>query len=292
MATIHNLLNGGIGRDLSPAPFSMEPKKLEVKMVINTDLETVCKNIQINLKTKHPVLQRYYDVRPERLNIIAGGPSINQTLPEIKKRYDNGEIIVAVNGAHDWLLGHDIVPHACMFLDCRPEVIEFVKNPHKKTKYYVASQCHPKVLRALKKHDVVLFHAHQDIGEDKAMPPGFMKISGGSTAALRWINLGYVLGFRDFHYFGLDSCYQDSKNDHAYKTPLPFENEIMVTCAGREFKTSVTMAGQAQFFEKMVQKFGKKFKVEVHGDGLTKHILDNIKVPQYEPDNTRPQLIS
>eukprot|EP01050_Picozoa_sp_SAG11_P004820 SAG11_NODE_318_length_10823_cov_79.807068_3_plen_311_part_00 len=222
------------------------------------------------------------------LLVCGGAPSLANELKTIKKLTKTSKVLTC-NKTHDYFLKHKIVSDYCCLLDPKEWVADYVKKRHKKTKYLVAGQCHPKVFDKLKKANVVLWHAGVDYyGEEyptKILANEFSDkdwqiIAGGTTVGLRSILVGYLMGYRDFRLFGFDSSLTDDKA-HAYDKPKPYdakEGEIMLQSklGNEKFLTNSHMAKQCLDFEHMLEKIGgfirtKKFdpiNIQVYGTGL------------------------
>lgn len=154
------------------------------------------------------------------LSVAGGGPSLADTYQDLDGW------ICAVNGSLRFLLEREIKPgasYACGIMDAGAHIADvIVADP--KVRYYVASICDPAVLDKLKDCDVRLWHISPDSTEDpdgvkavlnEAYPDQWRAIGGGCTMGLRWINLGYFLGFRRFKLHGMDSSFR-SGSTHAY----------------------------------------------------------------------------
>jgi hypothetical protein len=172
-------------------------------------------NIKYALQYYHPFRISRFKVHDTPAIMCAGGPSLEEKIPEITKLALAGGKILAVKSAHDRLIARGIVPFACVLLDPRGHVKEFVDNPHPDVNYIVASMCHPSVFRSLqdKGAKVWLYHALVGAGEKDIIGPSLMQhgnvvlAGGGCSSATRGVMLGFVLGFRKFHLFGYDLCY-------------------------------------------------------------------------------------
>jgi hypothetical protein len=232
--------------------------------------EIILENVQANKDRDLKCLLYLLPPNAERLNIVAGGPSLKKYVKKLKRRKDK---IITVNGAHDYLIKKGVIPWATAFLDPDP-ILTGMFTPHKDVKYYVSSMCHPSVFEKLDGHDVVMWHAEQGVGEDKILGD-VLRISGGCTVSLRCINLGYTLGFRDFHIYGLDSSFSGAH--HAYKQDER-EDILDVYCKGRKFTTTIALAAQAQDFQNLYKRFGYLFKLSVHGDGLIPHMFKHMHI--------------
>ena len=81
--------------------------------------------------------------------LVSGGPSYKEHLEEIREHQRNGDFIVCVKTSHDTLIEEGIIPWACVLLDPRDHVLDFVEKPHHDVTYITATQVHPKTLNRL-----------------------------------------------------------------------------------------------------------------------------------------------
>lgn len=164
------------------------------------------------------------------LSVAGGGPSLADTYQDLDGW------ICAVNGSLRFLLEREIKPgasYACGIMDAGEHIADvIVADP--KVRYYVASICDPSVFDKLKDCDVRLWHISPDSTEDpdgvkaildQAYPGQWCTIGGGCTMGLRWINLGYFLGFRRFKLHGMDSSFR-SGYTHAYPDRADSKDQI------------------------------------------------------------------
>ncbi len=231
---------------------------------------------------------------PSRQALVCGfGPSIGDMpiIKTIRAMQKRGGSIVATNMAHDFLVRKAIIPDYGVLMDPMPWIADYVKRPQKSTKYLLASQCDPKVFDNLKGFDRYLWHADFDVPERGIMEPGntlntkqsapFLAVPGQTTVGLRSFWLMYSIGYRDFHFFGLDSSKRGADH-HVIAKPSNVKKLRDVTIVLRtkagdiEFETNEHMAKQAADFDemvKMVAEFYAEKKMELvsftfHGDGL------------------------
>lgn len=219
--------------------------------------------------------------------IVAGGPSLRSRLGAIRARQKRGACVFACNGAARLLIQHGIKPDLIGFVDIGPAVTGFIPEAGGEELYLVSSGVNPAVLDALEGRKVVLWHVDHGEGRNQEAvsilyeypeKPGCL-IGGGNTIAMRAQNLGYLLGFRDIHYYGLDSSYAADGADHAYTKHDGTEPEHgIVTYDGVDYRCSPWMAKQADefpfYFNQMRQCGVRLF---VHGEGLIAHIWRNIR---------------
>lgn len=250
--------------------------RLALNMGMNAGRGYILENIQRNITRQLPQVFEH-PVNDQRIAIIGGGPSLEYTIDELRACVDDGVKLVALNGTHDWLVEHGFRPSAMIMVDSRPENVRFVQNPVDGCKYFIASQCHPSVFDALEGHEVYIWHANNNIGEESILEDyylgNFRFIIGGSTVLLRGIWLMRTLGFMKMDVFGFDSCYMDGKH-HAYEQPENDGCEVQeLTCMGRKFQCAAWQASQFDDFQHFIQIVGDKFELNVHGDGLIAHMM-------------------
>lgn len=206
-----------------------------------------------------------------KMAIVGGGPSLEDTLGEITG------YVAAVNKAHDYLISKGMNVHACGLVDPAPWLSNYI-TPKKGATYFVASLCHAFVFDKLAEHNVVLWHASQGekVPMNDIVPSGSVMIPGGTTMAVRWLDLGYALGFREFDLFGLDSSHRGAKH-HAYDFPqddaIPTQ-ELMgyVTTNGWLAQVNDIFLRTKRF--EMDARDGTMDPIEItfHGDGLLQHL--------------------
>lgn len=230
------------------------------------------------------------------LIICGGGPSLNKSLPDIKELQRRGGYVLSVNKTHDHLIAEGIEPEFHTLLDPMPWVADYTQKVNPRTKYFVASSCDMTVSRNIKLMggQVYLWHAGANFyGEIMPTPvlqaefpsKPWQIVVGPTTVGLRAIVLGYQLGFRTFHLFGLDSSMAVNDNGeeclHAYPKPRPKDSEEGVVTLNAhtgtyKFRTNSHMSQQVLDFEDLLEQMGDYIKTGrwemchliVHGDGL------------------------
>lgn len=209
--------------------------------------------------------------------IVAGGPSLRSRVASVKARQKRGALIFACNGAAKLLIANGITPDLIGFVDLGDAVLGFIPEEYD-GHYIVASIVSPATLDALEGKKVVLWHPDYGGGaNDEAISilkeypdkPGSL-IGGGNTIAMRAQNIAYLMGFRDIHYYGLDSSYADDGADHAYTKhdgSEPDAIEVKYNC--KTYRCSPWMVKQSaefQFYFSQMRAHG--VKLSVHGEGL------------------------
>jgi hypothetical protein len=238
----------------------------------------------------------------ERVALIACyGPSLRTTWPSLPlQRKKRNATLVSVSGAHDFLRKHCITPDMHVECDPRPHKARMMRKLSPKTKYLMASCCHPDVIDALAGHDLTLWHLYNGpeslaIRDIKSEETAAM-IPGGGSVGLRTITLLYFLGFRNFIVHGMD-CSFDKEDHHAGahfgKSPTTIEvnpackigNEIVRS--DKWFATSPVFVSYANHMLKDL-RIGRYPACNFYwyGDGLFQEMLrlQNLQIQALDAD--------
>jgi len=203
--------------------------------------------------------------------IVGSGPSLPLFIDEIKKEREAGRTIVSINGAHDFLIEKGITPDIFLTVDPRP-MPQNLKHVNDETYYLIGSRCAKSTFDALKGKKVMLWHAFGEPYENELLMNRFV-IIGGTTSGLRAFSIGYVLGFRKFKCYGMDSCFNgDQKRcDGIVGDKKP--KIIDITVGKKTFYTNVAMASQAYEFQNLYRAL-EGITIDIPGDGLLSAILE------------------
>ena len=227
--------------------------------------ETVRANIQGALGRGLPELTPF-EFHDREMSVVGGGPSLEDTWDTI-----TGSWIACVNRAHEYLIERGVVPHFCGLLDPQPILADQI-TPHEDVTYLVASMCDPSVFDKLKGHRVKLWHAGQGehIPITDLLPDGSVVHAGGSTVALRMVELGHFLGFRRFHFYGMDSSFRGDKH-HAYSYH-DYETDARMQIQG--YDTTTAMLVQISDISRRLPIWDEMGiqEMTVHGGGLFQHL--------------------
>ncbi len=251
-------------------------KDLPKNPKINTASDKVLSNIKEN--SKHGV----QNVRPHMKNeteiqILCGGPSLNDFEEEVIQNHKDGMKTVTVNGTYNWALERDIYPVNQCMIDARPFNKRFVTPVRDDCSYFVSSQCDPSVFEGLPKDKTYVWQVTTS-SEVLAMLDDYYDeytvCGGGSTVTLRAMILMRMLGFYKQHYYGFDSCLRGDEH-HAYEQD---ENNYKVGArpievGGRKFLCDYWMLYQAYEFVDMVKVLADEIQLDIKGDGLIAHII-------------------
>jgi hypothetical protein len=254
---------------------------IEMQGNINTDDAQLLANIRHSIRLGYPQVKPQHPQR-ERVCLVGGGPSLDDTFGELRDLYFSGAKVVTVNGAYQWCLDHNIRPSAQIVLDARAGNARFVDPVVPQCRYLLASQCAPETWAAVEgRPDVWIWHAVA--GDNPTAKPVldeyyrgmWMATPGGTTVIIRAITVLRALGFLRFDLFGVDSCYM-GRQHHAYEQP---ENDtdraypFVVYPTGhpemaRTFHCAPWHAKQLECFLQTVRLNGHQFLLNIHGDGL------------------------
>lgn len=244
---------------------------------VNVPDEEFYGNIKAACQRNLPWLQQT-DQHEKQAVLVGGGPSLNDTVEDIRARKKNGQKIFALNNTARWLEDRGIDPDYHVLLDARESNARFITgNP--KTKYLIASQCHPKTFDSAT--NAVLWHPNvpgvREIIGDKVCA----LIGGGTTVGLQAMAIAYTMGYRIIHLHGYDSsCRQGA--GHAYAQPENDKDEIIrVHFNGRDFDCARWMVNQADEFKGVFwQLIQLDCTITVAGDGLIPEIVRKFITPE------------
>ena len=238
-------------------------------VVGNTEPDVLLGNVQRSVKRSLPWFD--FDESPKgSVCLVGGGPSLVDTIDQLKARHQNGAKVWAMNGSYDHLQSQGIIPDVMVMLDARPENVRFVQNPQQSTTFYITSQCDDAVFDALEGFKVVLVHAntpgvYELLEHEKARPVHLM--GGFTTVGILSLILAKLQGFQRIFMFGMDSSYRNGEH-HAYKQESnDAERVIDAMINDVTYKCAPWMAQQVTDFQNVVAGFGD-VTIEVCGDGL------------------------
>lgn len=205
--------------------------------------------------------------------IVGGGYSLKGQLDALRN-YDGH--IIALNGTHDFLLGHGIKLYAMAMLDARPESASFVKNSQSDIQYWIAATCNPLVFDTLRGGNIstwCVINAKWASKEIYRKPGGIYCVRDGETIGTAiWILL-MMLGYRTFDLYGYDSCYAEGAH-HAYEQPWNDGREhFPVQLNGKTFVTERTLMRQAKNALNFCKEFAGDISLTVHGGGMLAEYL-------------------
>lgn len=247
-------------------PGAQHPLILPVHLICNTSDDEIYANIRANSRS-HGGWLNETPAHGGKAIICGSGPSIRDSLEEIRAmRAEPGAMIFALNGCARFLHENGIMPDYQVIIDARRETADLIGPAYW---HLLASQCHPECFA--RAENPILYHL-QVTGIDDCLPDyphPFTLVGGAASVGNTTGPLAYAMGFRDLHYFGLDSS-NKSDETHAFRQPMN-DGDPMATVAfkGKEYTASLTMKLQAEQFmitRRALQEAG--CKVTMHGYGL------------------------
>jgi hypothetical protein len=106
-----------------------------------------------------------------------------------------------------------------------------------------------------------------------AIGGGKLAVGGGTTSGLRAVNIGYLLGFRNFTLYGYDSCNRADGVKRFTGDKAGVSIDVFVGGpTGRKFNCNMAMAQQANEFQKLFDVMGD-ITVDARGPGLIAEIM-------------------
>lgn len=240
-----------------------EPRPLEL---INPGIDDMLANMRINCRHDLPSIA-HMGPHDGHAMVCGSGPSLKDSLREIKARQDQGWQVIAINGAARYLIDNGIGVNFCLVMDPAPGCLRFVEGLD--VPFLIASQVAPSVLDYLVEHkrEIALFHLDMP-GAGEIVPEGVPLVGAKVCAGISAPLLLYVMGYRDIHLFGVDSS--DREAAHVYETAGPDRPQsIEVWVRDRRFFTNGPMRAQAEAFPEIANLLIEGgAQVSVHGDGL------------------------
>lgn len=240
--------------------------------------EEICKHIETNqLLIKDWVSECL--PTDETIVVASAGPMM---FPEdIEGEIKKGRKVVAVKHALKRLKESGIKPWACILLDPRPHVLDFVTEADPETIWFVASQVNPAVTKALLDKGCKVWGYHASVGageETLTIKQPSSVIHGGSATATRGLYLLYHLGFRNYNLYGYELSFPDKPDLNARdESGQPKFMEFSLTAKDayinykKSFYSEPQLIAQYEELSEMI-KIGK-FNIKAHGDGMIPFML-------------------
>jgi len=242
-------------------------KELAIRVRATGTAEELKHNIRTAIARGLPEVQPAICSHDGTLVVAGSGPSLPHFTEEIRAHREAGRPILACNGAHDFLCGQGMEPDLFLSIDPRDSIIGNTQKKNQQTIYLIASRCSPNLFDHLKDCRVMLWHSWGTDEENEAFEHRF-RIGGGTTSGTRAIYMGYVLGFRKFVIYGLDSCLADDGKTKRFSGEKAGKIvDVRVGETGKTFLCNGAMAQQAQEVQLLVQALpGATF--DFRGPGL------------------------
>lgn len=252
---------------------------LPVHVICNTSDEEIFSNIRINSRRPGK-----WVASEEAHNGIAvlcgGGPSLADTLQEVRSWMEQGATIFAMNGVAKYLNDNGILADYQVIIDARQETAQLVGPAYS---HLFASQVHPACFEKMPTAKV--WHLQVE-GIDDVLPDyedAYCLIGGAASVGNTATCLAYALGYRTLHIYGYDSSHREGKG-HAYSQPMNDGDPCAsVVFNGKHYIASLTMKLQAEKFQdtaRALQSLG--CQIHVHGSGLLPDMWNTPPIPEEE----------
>lgn len=247
-------------------PGASMPLVLPVHVVCNTSDEEIYSNIR---KNSHTNCKDWVKAEPEHngVAILCGsGPSLADTLEDIRQKQASGGKVFAMNGAAKFLHDNGIMPDYQVMIDAREQTADLI-GPAKE--HLFASQVHPKCFKV--KPDARLWHLQVGNIENEfpEYEGAYCLIGGAASVGNTATCLAYAMGYRNLQIYGYDSSHRDTKG-HAFAQPMNDGDPCAhVVFNGKDYVSSLTMKLQAEKFQETARALQESgCHIDVHGSGL------------------------
>lgn len=287
MAKFSTHHKGPVAKDMLANPNQQMPKGSNLK--IQTKNSIPDESIQRNILENQAQIKNWVstcDMHDEEIVVVSAGPSLiaEDLLDEVRA----GRKIVAVKHALDRLKESNIKPWACILLDPRPHVYDFVENPDTSVLWFVASQVVPKAVKKLLDAGCTVwgYHAAVNANEKDLIEKQYEGVvHGGSATATRGLYLLEKLGFRNFRLYGYDLSFQD-KPDLSTKDDIgqPKYFEVCIGVNEVHYQTKATFWSDGQLLaqrEEMQDILTRMpWKLRAFGKGIIPFMVDARRISE------------
>ena len=282
------------------APPQLQQVKIATRCIADTD--TQWKHIQSALKRDLSEFLPLEHTHDQQVVLVGSGPSVAEHIEDVKRHKADGHLIFAIKGAHDYLIDHGVIPHCALMVDPQVKITKCFKRKRKDVIYFIASQCHPGVFRAFEGYPVIRWHLQSKEIMQRMQAVGVQvgMVGGGSTSGLRGMLIAYLMGYREAHLYGFDSCLrgnlekirgsngrEDGENVKGGK-----KGKIMVVTEGqKQFECGKAMASQANEFCDVMNVM-PGLKVTAYGDGLIQQVIREVEIKNWIQDEVKAKMES
>lgn len=246
-------------------PGAQDPLILPVHVVCNTSDEQIYNNIRVNARRPGKWLVNV--PAHSGIAVLCGsGPSLADTIDDIKSWQGFGAKVFALNGAAKFLHENGVFPDYQVIIDARPETAQLV-GPARE--HLFASQCSTETFDAVEKATV--WHLQVE-NIDDLLPDyddAYCLIGGAASVGNTATCLAYAMGYRNLQIYGYDSSHREGKGHAFHQKMNDGDPCAFVDFAGRTYLASLTMKLQAEKFQDTaldLKRLG--CRIEVHGSGL------------------------
>lgn len=246
-------------------PGATMPLILPVHLICNTSDEAIYSNIRENSANRKDWV-KCTDAHDGIAVLCGSGPSLADTLDDIKWLQASGAKVFAMNGSAKFLFDNGVMPDYQVMIDARIETADLV-GPAKH--HLFASQVHPECFRRMPSAQLWHLQVGNIENEFPDYEDAYVLIGGAASVGNTATCLAYAMGYRNLQIYGYDSSHRNGTG-HAFRQAMnDGEPCAHVVFNGKEYIASLTMKLQAERFQetsKALQESG--CKIEVHGSGL------------------------
>jgi len=255
VAYCHHWLGLGAGRSVVALPNATEAE--------------VMANVRANSQRDLPWIPAV-EAHEKHAVLVGGGPSLADSLDDIRARQKHGQIVFGLNGAAQYLADNGIMADFGVILDSRADNAKFLCET--RGGWLLASRCDPAIFDAAGE-DATVWHFAEEgalLALPEAKRDGAVMVGGGIVVGLTSMALAYTMGFRFLHLYGYDSSDRDdAAHAYAQSENSAETKRVEVWCDERKFSCGIAMYAQAQAFEAWARMLAERGTViTVHGDGL------------------------
>ena len=224
-------------------------------------------------------------LQPATMVFVAGGPSLNKFVDEIRSKCDDPAYdVYTSNKTCKWMVANGMRPKYHVIIDPMEGKKADLEYEAPEVTMILGLQCHPAVFeeakargrKALKflaasttRKNANKSDAEAAMASVTPKNPELIAIGGGSMCGTRMLYLASALGYRRIEYYGMDGCSDMLSNkvvNHYAYPKARGEAIIEVEAAnGRKFYSTPSLARQADELVKLLENL-PGLDVVIHGD--------------------------
>ena len=246
----------------------------EIVVACNTTDEQIAENLRINRARDIPTL-KCAEPHEGIAILVGGGPSLDDTIEELKDALGDGNTTFSLNGSGEWLVKNGFDIHYQVVIDPRETNLKFIKGTYAE-RVFLGMQCHPSLFDEV--GDWIPATGLYLLGQNNDDPA---ELGGGTTVGLTAMALAFALGYRVMHLFGYDSSEREGAT-HAYPQTEDDEEKkrMLVTVGDKVFLAPHALALQAQQFPQWARLLmDHGVELHVHGMGLLPTVAAEMSKP-------------
>lgn len=241
------------------------PLIMPIHVICNTPDDQLYRNIKAN-SARNNEWMKLQDEHNGVAILCGSGPSLRDSIDEIKELIKQGGKVFALNNAANYLSSIGIMADYQVILDARPETADLI-GPARE--HLFASQVHPDCFDAMP--SAKIWHLQiENIDEYIPVVDGDILFIGGAASVGNTATcLAYSMGYRKMHCFGYDSSNKGESSHAIHQKMNDGEPLCSVRFLDKDYTCSITMKMQAERF----LETGSALRIagcdiEVHGYGL------------------------